>query len=210
MVVPFWTPITPLTGSLLHAGPQPAMTGNATTRALETLKRLFESDAIAEPYGEAISIRDHMLQCAELTQARALAPHLVAAALLHDIGWALAKPHETVAAAWLASLFGPAVTAPIRWHVAAKRYLVGRDEAYLACLSDASVQTLARQGGPMPLAERASFEALACHDDALALRRVDDAGKELRPPRSRFDDYRDLLVTLAIRDSHDGRDRPRA
>jgi len=189
------------------------MTGDASarvTQTLESLKQLFESDAMAQPYGEAISIRDHMLQCAELAHERALAPHLVAAALLHDIGWALAEPHETEGAAWLAMLFGPAVTEPIRWHVAAKRYLVVRDEGYLARLSGASVNTLARQGGPMSLSECAGFEALACHDDALALRLVDDTGKELRRPRSRFDDYRELLASLAVRDNREMPVRPDA
>jgi hypothetical protein len=49
---------------------------------------------------------------------------------------------------WAASRwFGPAVTEPVRLHVAAKRFLVSIEHDYAAKLSAASVHTLRLQGG---------------------------------------------------------------
>src|SRR6202008_4600594 len=113
--------------------------------ALAQLHALFEGEAMALPYGEDISIRAHMLQCAALARARGLAEPLVAAALLHDIGWALPggdHAHEHLAADLLESLFGPEVTEPIRLHVAAKRYLVMARPGYGDKLSAMSRDTL--------------------------------------------------------------------
>jgi predicted HD phosphohydrolase len=68
----------------------------------------------------------------------------VAAALLHDIGHLLHDMpehvadlgidarHEDLGHAWLAQYFGPEVTAPVRMHVDAKRYLCATDEEYLS------------------------------------------------------------------------------
>ena len=158
---------------------------------------------MGEPYGEAISIRDHMLQSAELAVEQGLSEALVAAALLHDIGWApaLAKgdlPHEAAAAEFLLPIVGRAVAEPVRLHVAAKRYLVAREPAYIARLSDESLRTLARQGGPMDAGESRAFEMLAGFADALRLRRIDEAAKRLDPPASRFEDYLAILHRLLV------------
>lgn len=163
------------------------------------LGALFASDAMSQRYGEEMSIRDHMLQCAELAVARGLGEAMVAAALLHDIGWALdTGAHERVAADLLAPLFGAAVAEPIRHHVAAKRYLVGTRPDYHGLLSEASRHTLERQGGPMSAAECASFAAMPACAAALELRSLDDAGKSPRGATTRFAHYAPLLRRLII------------
>jgi predicted HD phosphohydrolase len=170
-----------------------------TEAALAGLAALFESEAMADPYGEEISIRAHMLQCAELARAQGLADTLVAAALLHDIGWGMAMEacgHQHAAADLLLPLFGPAVAEPVRQHVAAKRYLVATRPDYAARLSDCSRETLALQGGPFTPGECLAFEGLACFRAAVALRYLDDAGKALNEPESRFGDYLPLLRRL--------------
>lgn len=168
--------------------------------AIAGLAALFEAPAMDGHYGEAISIRDHMLQSAELAVARGLGPSLVAAALLHDIGWAQGEgAHEFSGAARLAAIFGEQVAQPVRQHVAAKRYLVARHPAYHARLSPASIATLAQQGGPMDEAECAAFEAQRDHRAWLALREIDEDGKDAAPPRSTFADYGALLRDLAMR-----------
>lgn len=118
---------------------------------------------MAEVYGETISVRDHLLQSAELAARLDLPAPLIAAALLHDIGWAMASPHshETAAADWLEPLFGPGVSEPVRWHVAAKRYLVARDHGYLTKLSPESSRTLVVQGGPMSESTRRNLRGTA-------------------------------------------------
>ena len=164
---------------------------------LDRLCALFQGEAMDASYGEDISIRAHMLHCAELAQADGLPQTLIAAALLHDIGWTMPGQHEAAAADWLEPLFGPAVTEPIRLHVAAKRFLVASDPAYLGRLSGESLRTLKLQGGPMSGLEMDEFMRLPGHAEALMLRRIDDLGKPTHAPTSRFEDYSALLAALA-------------
>jgi phosphonate degradation associated HDIG domain protein len=153
-------------------------------------------------YDEAISQSAHALQTAALAEGADAPDELVAAALLHDIGHLLeldagqattARPadlrHEAVGAAYLARLFPPAVTGPIALHVRAKRYLCATDDSYVARLSEGSLRSLERQGGPMSGAEVAAFERLSFFADAVAVRRWDDAAKVVDlvvPPLSHF------------------------
>lgn len=146
--------------------------------------------------GEAVSHREHAMQCASLAERSLATPALVAACLLHDIGHLLADDpaadtasgtgsddrHEVLGTTWLGRLFPAAVLHPIRWHVDAKRYLVALRPAYLGELSDASRRSLAWQGGPMDTAERAHFIARPFARDALALRAFDDAAKRRAAP----------------------------
>jgi phosphonate degradation associated HDIG domain protein len=171
--------------------------------------------------GEAVSQREHALQCAALAEAERAAPSLVAAALLHDIGHLLAPPlaprseeegemeggpeatrhgiddrHEIVGAAALAEVFGPAVAEPVRLHVAAKRWLCAVEPGYFALLSQASVTSLGLQGGPFSAAEAAQFAALPFADDAIRLRRWDEAAKLTGRTTPPLDHYRALLGGL--------------
>jgi gamma-butyrobetaine dioxygenase len=168
-------------------------------RELAALETLFESDALSPSYGEDISIRDHMLQSAEGAVARRLGPDLVAAALVHDIGWGMGGKHEAVAADRVAPILGEGVASLIRRHVDAKRYLVAVRPDYAEHLSPASVQTLKQQGGPMDADECRAFEALPDFELCLELRYLDEGGKELSAPETRFSHYRALLRSLMIR-----------
>jgi hypothetical protein len=89
-------------------------------------------------YGEDVSQMEHALQTAHHAKLDGAPPSMIAAALLHDVGHLLQKVgenaadlgvdtrHEHISAGYLARAFGPEVTEPIRLHVAAKRYRVGR------------------------------------------------------------------------------------
>jgi gamma-butyrobetaine dioxygenase len=168
-------------------------------QAVARVGDLFMAPAMDDSYGETISIRDHMLQAAEIAASQHLGEEAIAAALLHDIGWTMAAPHETSGADWLEPMFGVGVAGPVRHHVAAKRYLVARQPAYYDRLSPASIITLQQQGGAMNDAECVSFEAMPGHDIAVAVRHADDAGKETPPPRTSWADYTPLLHRLALR-----------
>ncbi len=168
-------------------------------RELDALEALFESDVLSESYGEDISIRDHMLQSAEGAVARRLGGELAAAALLHDIGWGMKGPHEAMAAERLAPVLGEGVAGLIRNHVDAKRYLVAVRPDYAERLSAASVQTLKQQGGPMTPDACRAFESVPDFELCLELRYLDEGGKELSAPGSRFADYRPLLRALMVR-----------
>jgi phosphonate degradation associated HDIG domain protein len=154
------------------------------------LRSLFEKRGDADYLGEAVSQREHALQCALLARRAAASPALVTACLLHDVGHMLdvseGDPtrggatdhfHEEQGERWLARHFGPDVCRPVALHVAAKRYLCATDAAYAGWLSAASQASLRLQGGPMIEAEVAAFRADAYHEAAVLLRRWDDEAK---------------------------------
>lgn len=158
--------------------------------------------------GEAVSMAQHMEQSAACAAADGASNELVLAALLHDIGHfvgdfpvdalenGIDNYHETAGANFLSPYFPPSVTEPIRLHVAAKKYLCAVDKSYLNRLSDASIQSLEVQGGPMTGAEMAEFERNPFYTSAVKVRRYDDDGKvaglDIRP----VSEYRDLMASL--------------
>lgn len=164
-----------------------------------------------EPYGEDVSQTEHALQCAAQAEAAGATGALVAAALLHDVGHLLAGTrapgwrddvdddrHEATGARVLASLFGPAVAAPVALHVMAKRWRCAADPAYAEGLSGASRASLVAQGGPLDPVQRARFERHAGFDDAVSLRAWDDLAKDPTATTGRpIDGYADLLESLA-------------
>lgn len=161
-------------------------------------------------YGENVSQLEHAIQTAHHAKQDGAPPSLVAAALLHDVGHLMQKTgedaadrgidtrHEHISAGYLARAFGPEVTEPIRLHVAAKRYRVAVDPAYLERLSPASVQSLALQGGPMSPDEIEIFLAEPWLEDALRLRAFDEAGKAPDAEVAGFEAYHDLMGQLII------------
>ena len=140
-------------------------------------------------YGEGVTQTEHALQSALMAEAEHASPALVSAALLHDIGHLLHKmpediaergvdaQHESLASAWLSQHFGPAVTEPVRLHVEAKRYLCHAEVGYWDALSDASKLSLKIQGGPLAAETARTFAEGPFAEDALRLRRWDDAAK---------------------------------
>lgn len=156
-------------------------------------------------YGEDVSQLEHALQTAHHAKVDGAPPALIAAALLHDVGHLMQKVgenaadlgidtrHEHISAGYLARAFGPDVTEPIRLHVAAKRYRVAVEPAYFQRLSQASLQSLVLQGGPMSPDEIAAFLAEPAAQTALQLRGYDEAGKAPDAEVAGFATYHDLL-----------------
>jgi gamma-butyrobetaine dioxygenase len=172
------------------------MTIPPVARSIDDIAQLFASPPFDASYGEDVPVRDHMLQCAALAQADGADDALVAAALLHDIGWTLGGVHETSGAAWLRPLLGPAVTRPIELHVMAKRYLVSTSPAYYDRLSDASRATLEQQGGFLDQDACLAFESDPAFRSAIRLREWDDDGKALETRTPGFAAYLPLLGRL--------------
>ncbi|WP_226507202.1 phosphonate degradation HD-domain oxygenase [Pseudomonas sp. MWU16-30317] len=144
------------------------------------------------PYaGEAVTQAEHALQCAQAAQAFGSSDALITAALLHDIGHMLDKDderlaldgidarHERQGAEFLETSFPPAVTEPVRLHVAAKAYLCAIDPEYHDRLSAVSRRSLMLQGGAMTTADVNEFRQLPYAADAVLLRRWDDQAKEV-------------------------------
>ena len=153
------------------------------------LADIFERRGAEEYLGEPVSMAEHMLQSAWFAEQAGAGDELVAAALLHDVGHftsefgayspqdAEDKHHDDAGAQVLAPFFPRVVSECVRLHVAAKRYLCAADPGYFAKLSEASVHTLALQGGPMNEHEAAEFRSNPFHTEAVRVRLWDEAGK---------------------------------
>ena len=154
-------------------------------------------------YGERVDMLQHSLQTAACARATGEPDALVLAALLHDVGhvighdragaWGL-PDHAEVGARALQQWLPREVVEPIRRHVAAKRYLVAIDAAYVDQLSEASVESLREQGGAFTEEEAIAFEFEPFADEATRLRRYDDDGKVDGLDVAPLDHYRDLLT----------------
>ncbi|GII27744.1 2-trimethylaminoethylphosphonate dioxygenase [Planotetraspora mira] len=181
------------------------------TAVLDELAELFNGPGSADYLGEVVTVAEHMLQAGALAEAAGAPAHLVAAALLHDVGHfsgpvsghdlmaGTDNRHSHTGADLLARWFGPEVTEPVRLHVAAKRYLCTVEPGYRALLSEASEYTLQVQGGPMDEQEAAAFAALPGAADAVAVRRWDDEAKEADAATPDFEHFRPLLASLLRR-----------
>lgn len=155
-------------------------------------------------YGETIDMREHMLQTAYQAERKGADSELVTACLLHDYGHLLVDlpedaarqgvdgRHEQIGADALANHFPPRIVAAVRLHVDAKRYLCGKSPEYMERLSQASIDTLAVQGGPMSREELAGFESNPWYQDALRVRVYDDLGKQQHLEHPDLDYYLEI------------------
>ena len=157
---------------------------------LVTLRGVFDD---TEPVDEL----DHALQSAGHAIDASADRDLILAALLHDCGRATSVarahpgvPHEESARAWLETRFGERAGWLAGAHVAAKRHLVATDPGYARELSVASIASLAVQDARAE-GRADAIAAFAEHpwwDDALRLRRWDDAAKVPGAPAPDIDD----------------------
>jgi phosphonate degradation associated HDIG domain protein len=156
---------------------------------IEQIFEAFRARGSESYLGEPVSLAEHMLQTALAAEQDDADAVLVASALLHDYGHLVHElpedaaehgidtAHEEAGAVWLERHFVPRVTEPLRLHVLAKRYLCATEPDYLDALSPSSVLSLGLQGGPCSPEEVAEFERGEFAEEALRLRRWDDAGK---------------------------------
>jgi predicted HD phosphohydrolase len=147
---------------------------------------------------ELVDELDHALQTAGGAMAAGADRDLVLAALLHDCGRARAVaaahpgcPHEDAACQWIAARFGPRAGWLAGAHVAAKQHLVATEPGYARTLSPASTASLAVQDGRG--ADISAFVVNPWWDDALRLRRWDDAAKVPGAPAPSVEDV--LMAT---------------
>jgi predicted HD phosphohydrolase len=143
---------------------------------IELLTRMESSPGEADGLSEL----DHGLQCAyELSRVRPDDVELQVAGLVHDIGHQFASDEQHGAAGGerVSALFGDRVAALVGMHVPAKRYLVTTDPDYMSALTGVSIESLGVQGGPFSPEEAESFASSAYAQDAVLLRRADDAAK---------------------------------
>lgn len=170
--------------------------------AIETLREIYATRGFETFEGDRrVTQTSHALQTATIAEADGASTSMIAAALLHDIGRIInpkdreitdsgrdAK-HETVAQKYLEPWFGEDVTLPIKWHVAAKRYLVATDPAYSGRISGGSTRSLRGQGGIFTVEEAQSFIGKPFAPEGVMLRRWDDLAKRPDAETPAFDHF---------------------
>jgi phosphonate degradation associated HDIG domain protein len=162
-------------------------------------------------YGlSAVNQLQHALQAAALAEADGCTPATVLASLLHDVGHMIHQlgedpasrgvddVHEELGGDWLAKHFVPAVSEPVRLHVAAKRYLCATESDYFGKLSADSVRSLNLQGGPMSADEIDAFRRHPQWQEAVRLRRYDEAAKDPKASTPDFDHFLRHIETCRL------------
>ncbi len=159
-------------------------------------------------YDELVTQSEHALQCGTQALVSGSTDAMVCAAFLHDIGHLIDRDaadgtaetdrhHELIGARFLSNWFDEEVLAPIRMHVAAKRYLCATDADYIEGLSPASVRSLELQGGAMDDTEVAEFGATPFSSSAVLLRVWDDRAKTLGAEVAPMSVFRSVLAGCA-------------
>ena len=186
-----------------------ALLANLThENVVDRIEALFAVIMTSSYLGEPVTIGEHMLQAAACARRDGADDALVAAALLHDVGYYVDaapdnenelipdKRHDRAGARALAPFFSEAVTEPIRLHADAKRYLCAVEPDYRDKLSDASIHTMALQGGVMDADEAERFAKGGFATEAVAMRRWDDEGKVAGAEVPPFDAFKAMLARL--------------
>jgi phosphonate degradation associated HDIG domain protein len=156
---------------------------------LGDIEKLFRDYGHIAYSGEDVTQLEHALQSAHRAELAGADDALVTAALLHDLGHLLNRQGETptergiddqhqyFAIPFIRPLFPPAVVEAIRLHVDAKRALCALEPEYYEALSEDSKRSLTLQGGVFTAAEAQAFMAKPFADNAVKVRRWDDAAK---------------------------------
>ncbi len=160
----------------------------------------------AEYHGERVSQLEHALQAAHNARQDDGSDQEIIAALLHDIGhiWPVegrqmtsvgVVNHDRIGEQALRELgFSDDVADIVSGHVSAKRYLVATDREYAATLSDVSVESLRRQGGPMSAEELQDFTRSPNWKSKVRVRTWDDRAKTPGVEVPGLETYRELLT----------------
>ena len=159
-----------------------------------------------EYHGEQVSQLEHALQAAHLARQDGGSEEEVIASLLHDIGhiWPVEDRqmtsvgvigHDAIGARVLTDLgFSYDVADIVSGHVSAKRYLVATDDEYAAQLSNASVESLHLQGGPMSPTEVQAFTQSPNWRSQVRVRIWDDRAKVPGAEVPDLESYRELIA----------------
>jgi putative nucleotidyltransferase with HDIG domain len=193
---------------VIRGGVRLTIMSTDATAIVDSLLVLLSTSGQAEYHGEKVSQLEHALQTADLARREGGSEEEVLAALLHDIGhvWPDGDGerevtnvgvvhHASVGAAALRKMgFSEAVASIAAGHVNAKRYLVGQDAEYAGKLSECSVESLRRQGGPMGAEEAAEFARGLWFEEKIRLRKRDDRAKIPGASVPGLDSYRDIII----------------
>lgn len=158
-------------------------------QAVSEIARLYNQYG-GNHYDEDVNQIQHAVQAGRLALDEGYSEEVALAAFLHDIGHMTIEEaveeeqhdamyrHQLVGAQLLRDYgFSETVARLVEYHVAGKRYLTAVDPAYKNGLSQASITSLAFQGGPMEEAEVEAFDELEDRDLHIRIRHWDDLAK---------------------------------
>ena len=156
---------------------------------IDNLINLFNTKGEENYFGENVSKKEHMIQCAVSAQEHMESEKVILACLLHDIGHLLEDDnmnglgvvdHGNIGRIYLENMgLDKKICKLVGMHINAKKYLVSVDKSYYDKLSDASKKTLEYQGGKMNEDEINKFEKDLDMLDILSVRYHDDKGKKI-------------------------------
>ena len=181
---------------------------------VEFIGSIFDRRGSEEYLGEPVTMGEHMLQGATIAESEGQPEEIIVGALLHDIGHFTGefgtfmmndtedRHHEDAGAALLEKFFPKVITDCCRYHVAAKRYLCATQPEYFGHLSKASIHSLNLQGGPMTQDEVTEFEKNPNLREIIAVRYLDEAGKQAGMKTPDFWHFAPLVQKLV--DKHIG------
>lgn len=169
---------------------------------------ILQSGANLDYIGEPVSQLEHALQCAQQALDAKCDDETILACLLHDIGHLCAdknakqmdgfgiKHHELITGEFLkAKGFSHKTVELAKSHVDAKRYLVfKKGDEYYNKLSDASKETLKRQGGMMTSQEAQLFETDPLFIEKINLRIFDEKAKVKGAKTKDINFFKDLCL----------------
>lgn len=180
-------------------------------QTIDEVISLYKDFGNEDYIGEPVSQIEHMCQCAQLAEAFGADEEVILAAFFHDIGHLceFAFPeknlqhmdgvgivdHEKLGYTYLRSKgFSEKIAKLVQSHVEAKRYLTFKYPEYFNQLSEASIKTLAFQGGVMLQAEATAFESDPLYETYVQLRRWDEQAKETAKPLPSLDRYKQMMI----------------
>ena len=178
---------------------------------VEEIISLYKKFGNEDYIGEPVSQIEHMCQCAQLAEAAGADEEVILAAFFHDIGhlceYAFPEKklqhmdgvgivdHEKLGYTYLISKgFSKKIAQLVQSHVQAKRYLTFKYPEYFEQLSEASIKTLAFQGGVMTMAEATIFENDPLCEMYVQLRRWDEQAKETSKPLPPLNNYKKMML----------------
>ena len=179
--------------------------------SVEEIISLYKDFGNEDYIGEPVSQIEHMCQCAQLAEAAGADEEVILAAFFHDIGhlceYAFPEKklqhmdgvgivdHEKLGYTYLISKgFSKKIALLVQSHVQAKRYLTFKYPEYFEQLSEASIKTLAFQGGVMTMAEATIFESDPLCEMYVQLRRWDEQAKETSKPLPPLNNYKKMML----------------
>lgn len=183
------------------------MTERTIESVVEEIFSLYESHGGEEYAGEKVTQLEHMCQSAQLAEEGEYDEEFILAAFLHDIGHICVSSfgengmngygtmnHEKKGGEFLKVRgFSERLIKLVQGHVDAKRYLTWKYPQYYEQLSEASKVTLGYQGGKMKDEEAVLFENDPLFPLMIAMRRIDEAAKELNKPLPLLSKYKTMM-----------------